>query len=251
MRGPVLTGAIWLGAWACAAGAAPSACSVRSGDRVVPLVELYTSEGCSSCPPADRWLSGRVADGGDGANWLAFHVDYWDALGWPDRFASPRHTERQRARVAATGGSTVYTPQVMIGPQVRVTWRAAPMLRRALDASVGPARAGLALTLARAPGGDVLRLGAAPVAGAPAAEVWLARTVDGRTSAVRAGENAGATLRHDRVVVGLWGPWRLAAAPVAETVALPAGSDGDFTAFIQTADGRVLQSLRLAGAACR
>ena len=252
-----VTGAAWrLGAcglalWACAAGAATPACSVRSGDRTVPLVELYTSEGCSSCPPADRWLSGRIADDGDGANWLSFHVDYWDALGWPDRFASSRHTQRQRMRVDAAGGSVVYTPQVMIGPQVQVTWRASPMVRRALEAAAGPARAGLALALARAPAGDVLRLGAAPVPGAPAAELWLARTVDGRTTEVRAGENGGITLRHDRVVVDLWGPWRLDGAPVARRLALPAGVEGDFTAFAQTVDGRVLQSLRLPGPACR
>ncbi len=250
MRRPLLCMAV-LVAWASTAGAATPDCSVRSGDRAVPLVELYTSEGCSSCPSADRWLSGRVADGGHGANWLAFHVDYWDSLGWPDRFASPRHTERQRERVAATGGSTVYTPQVMVGPQVQVTWRAAPMLRRALEASTGPARAGLALALARGPDGDVLRLGAAPVPGTPASEVWLARTVDGRTSAVRAGENSGATLHHDRVVVDLWGPWRLDGTAVARTIDLPAGVEGDFTAFAQAGDGRILQSLRLAGAACR
>lgn len=250
MRRPVLCMAA-LVAWASTVGAATPDCSVRSGDRVVPLVELYTSEGCSSCPPADRWLSGRVADGGNGANWLAFHVDYWDSLGWPDRFASPRNTERQRARVAATGGSTVYTPQVMIGPQVRVTWRAAPMLQRALEASAGPARAGLALVLARGRDGDVLRLGAAPVPGAPDSEVWLARTVDGRTSAVRAGENSGTTLHHDRVVVELWGPWRLDGASLVRTIDLPAGVEGDFTAFAQAVDGGVLQSLRLAGAACR
>ncbi|MBW8852567.1 MAG: DUF1223 domain-containing protein [Xanthomonadales bacterium] len=249
MPRPVLFFAVF--GMAAAARAATPACGVRSADRIVPLVELYTSEGCSSCPPADRWLSARVADGADGANWLAFHVDYWDALGWRDRFASPRHTQRQRARVAAAGGSTVYTPQVMIGPRVQVTWRAAPMLRRALEAAGGPARAGLALRLLRAQGGDVLRLGAAPVAGAPAAEVWLARSVDGRTSPVRAGENAGATLHHDRVVVDLWGPWRLDGAPVVRTLALPAGAEGDFTAFVQADDGRVLQSLRLAGAACR
>ncbi len=62
-------------------------CSVRSGAQTMPLVELYTSEGCSSCPPADRWLSQRLASDGDATNWLAFHVDYWDDLGWPDRFA--------------------------------------------------------------------------------------------------------------------------------------------------------------------
>jgi len=68
-------------------------CSARSGDLRTPLVELYTSEGCSSCPPADRWLSARAR--ASDANWLAFHVDYWDDIGWPDRFASPLFSQRQ------------------------------------------------------------------------------------------------------------------------------------------------------------
>ena len=69
------------------ATAAVGHCVVRSGAVVQPLVELYTSEGCSSCPPADAWLTAARHD--EGINWVAFHVDYWDALGWRDRFANP------------------------------------------------------------------------------------------------------------------------------------------------------------------
>ncbi len=79
-----------------ALGAAPL--QFTSPETRVTLLELYTSEGCSSCPPADRWLSG-LRD--DPRLWrevvpVAFHVDYWDAIGWPDRFASAAHSERQR-----------------------------------------------------------------------------------------------------------------------------------------------------------
>src|SRR6185369_5141540 len=72
-------------------------CAATSGPRIVPLVELYTSEGCNSCPPADRWLSSTVpaAANGQTAIALAFHVDYWDRLGWKDRFATAAWTERQ------------------------------------------------------------------------------------------------------------------------------------------------------------
>src|SRR4051812_31608365 len=73
------------------ATAAPS-CRASSGEVVRPLVELYTSEGCDSCPPADRWLSASFADAGQAAIPLAFHVDYWDRLGWKDRFADARYT---------------------------------------------------------------------------------------------------------------------------------------------------------------
>lgn len=240
----------------CATGDAfaAGACQVRSGGQIVPLIELYTSEGCSSCPPADRWLSRELVGGEHRANWLAFHVDYWDELGWPDRFASPHYSRRQRDRVNAAGQSAVYTPQVMVGAQVQTTWRAAPAVARALDAADGPAEVGLALRLQPQGTGNTLHLGAAPNGNASgaAASVWLAQTIDGQQTPVRAGENKGAVLRHDRVVTRLWGPWPLASAPLAKAVKveLEQGAWG-LTAFVQDADGRVLQSLRLAPADCR
>src|ERR1700709_639060 len=92
--------------------AASSQCpSVQSGALRAPVVELYTSEGCSSCPPADRWLSGFKADPSTVA--LAFHVDYWDRLGWKDRFASAAFTERQSRQQAVNGARFSYTPQVV------------------------------------------------------------------------------------------------------------------------------------------
>ncbi|HUG25789.1 DUF1223 domain-containing protein, partial [Piscinibacter sp.] len=105
--------ALGLAAAACAmaadAAAAPQ-CSARSGPAAAPLVELYTSEGCNSCPPADRWLSALKDRPGVVA--LAFHVDYWDGLGWKDRFASPLHTQRQAQQRAVNGARFSYTPQV-------------------------------------------------------------------------------------------------------------------------------------------
>ncbi|MEQ1513410.1 MAG: DUF1223 domain-containing protein [Lysobacteraceae bacterium] len=233
---------------------AADTCSVRSGAQTVPLIELYTSEGCSSCPPADRWLSSKLRSGEFQANWLAFHVDYWDDLGWPDRFASHLYTERQRRRVNAAGQSTVYTPQVMIGSQVQTNWRAAPMVHRALDAQRGAAQAGLALQLDHDTAkGRQLRLGAVRSGpGGAAAQVWLAQTVDGVKTEVRAGENGGVTLDHDRVVTKLWGPWALGATPFAKAIEVDLGQGAwGLTAFVQEGNGRVLQSLRLAPADCR
>ena len=219
----------------------------------MPLIELYTSEGCSSCPPADRWLSSKLRSGEFQANWLAFHVDYWDDLGWPDRFASHLYTERQRLRVNAAGQSTVYTPQVMIGKQVQTTWRAAPAVVRALEVERGAAQAGLALQLDRSGNGQQLRLGAVRSGqGGSSAQVWLAQTVDGVKTEVRAGENGGVTLNHDRVVTKLWGPWALGAVPFAKAIEVDLGQGAwGLTAFVQDADGKVLQSLRLAPADCR
>jgi hypothetical protein len=230
--------------------AAADRCSARSDARAVPLVELYTSEGCSSCPPADRWLSQRL--GREDANWLAFHVDYWDDIGWPDRFASPLYSQRQRQRVGALGGSTVYTPQVMVGDDVRVSWRSEDRFQRALDGARRPAEAGLALQVQ--PRGDGLRvqLGAARSDGAAtAAQVWLAQYVDGQTTQVRAGENRGATLRHDRVVRKLWGPWRLDGTPLSRNQEVPAiAGRWGLVAFVQDERGRTLQSLQLPASQC-
>jgi len=233
------------------------ACSVRSGDARVPLVELYTSEGCSSCPPADRWLTRQVEAGGQDAHWLAFHVDYWDDLGWPDRFGAAAHSERQRQRVAAAGRRTVYTPQVMVGREISAMWRTDRPFRRQLDAERGQARAGLAMRLQ--PGGDEgasLHVGASLTpAGAAAVSprLWVAATRDAQFTDVPAGENAGTRLRHDRVVVAIWGPWPLGSRPGAQTIALRAGEGEEtaWTAFVQAADGEILQSLRLDARDCR
>ncbi|MFS8064428.1 MAG: DUF1223 domain-containing protein [Luteimonas sp.] len=231
--------------------AAPEACTARSGAQVMPLVELYTSEGCSSCPPADRWLSKQAAD--DSANWLAFHVDYWDDIGWPDRFASAAYSQRQRARVGATGGSTVYTPQVMVGAQVQVPWRSTGGLRAALQQTRTPALAALALQLQPQRDGWIVALGVirTPAAGSDGAQVWLAQYSDAQTTEVHAGENRGVTLHHDRVVRRLSGPLPLTATTLSQRVTLESPSPHwGVTAFVQDRDGRIWQSLSLPALAC-
>ncbi len=85
---------------------------VLAQERPLVVIELYTSQGCSSCPPADELLA-RLADRDDVLA-LALHVDYWDYIGWPDTFARPEHTERQKAYARAAGMRTIYTPQMII-----------------------------------------------------------------------------------------------------------------------------------------
>src|SRR6266446_1916594 len=104
---------------ACAALApmtqAAQSCSARSGATVTPVIELYTSEGCNSCPPADRWLSALDLGAPPArAVALAFHVDYWDRLGWRDRFGSAVFTERQHEQKSRRHAAFVYTPQVLL-----------------------------------------------------------------------------------------------------------------------------------------
>jgi hypothetical protein len=179
-------------AWAPAARAsdAASQCRARSSAQAPVVVELFTSEGCSSCPPADRWLS--TLKGRTDLVALSFHVDYWDRLGWKDRFSSPAHSQRQAQLLRTSGARYAYTPQVVIDGRDQPRW------------------SGLALTASRAPASvqaTLQRDGAAyhadlhPLPGAPAriAGFW-ALTEDDHASAVKSGENRGARLTHDFVV---------------------------------------------------
>jgi hypothetical protein len=100
------------------------ACFKQSPAHTVALLELYTSEGCDSCPPANEWLGAQSKQFSvDQLVPIALHVDYWDYIGWKDRFASPAFGQRHRATVNANGGRKVYTPQLFVGNQEARDWR--------------------------------------------------------------------------------------------------------------------------------
>lgn len=175
-----------------AAGAQASACRATSGPAATPVVELYTSEGCSSCPPADRWLSGlRDAAAQGRVVAQAFHVSYWDYLGWVDRFATPAHTRRQREQAAYEGLRSIYTPQLV------VDGRDSRDPDTALQRRPGPAGARIEMALA-APDRVVATVD--PAAGVDAWDAYWTVTEDGHRSKVTAGENTGERLLHDFVV---------------------------------------------------
>jgi hypothetical protein len=183
--------------------AAPS-CVAQSGAQRAVLLELYTSEGCDSCPPAD-WRLSQFRERADYAGRLvplAFHVDYWNRLGWVDRFASPLHTQRQQTMAALAKSRLVYTPQFLRNGR---DWRSpGSPLDGAVESRPG---AGIVLELGGNPSGPWLIGGEVRVAATSAAsEVWLALYENNLESRVRAGENAGKTLRHDYVVRRLLGP---------------------------------------------
>lgn len=164
-------------------------CEAISGPQQVRLVELYTSEGCNSCPPADQWLSTlqRRPD----VLAVAFHVDYWDRLGWVDRFGSAAHTQRQAEQQRTSGAGFSYTPQVLVDGR---DWRRWP----ALPAAHGAARVNIML---RRQGDGRVDAQVEPLAGVPLRlGAWWAAVEDGHVSVVKAGENNGATLHHDHVV---------------------------------------------------
>jgi len=112
MRSPATTLMLALGSAASPDATAAPLCSAESDPQMPAVVELYTSEGCSSCPRADRWL--WTLTGRPGVLALAFHVNYWDHLGWSDRFATAEGTARQRALARAAGQLSIYTPQVRV-----------------------------------------------------------------------------------------------------------------------------------------
>ena len=169
-----------------------------SGPARVSLVELYTSEGCSSCPPAEQWLGARRDDPGLWRDFVpvAFHVDYWNRLGWPDRFSTRAFTQREYAYAEAWGSGNVYTPCFV---RDGAEWRARGPFDR-LGAGGAPAG-----NLTASYDGGVVRaefVPAQPRAGENF-EIHAALLGAGIVSKVTKGENSGATLRHEFVALAL------------------------------------------------
>ena len=185
-------------------------CQARSGPERATLIELFTSEGCDSCPPADRWLSGLLrGPAAAGVVALAFHVDYWDNLGWRDRFASPAFTARQEARQRAGRWAFLYTPQVVLNGADFRDWRTTPDPARGLPPPA--ARAEIALR-AESPGPGRLLAhvdASAPEfagSGGEKAVLRLALVENNLASEVSGGENTGRRLEHSAVVRDWIGP---------------------------------------------
>jgi hypothetical protein len=196
----------WLGLAACstaegepttkqASKAAPVERAVASGDGLVVL-ELFTSQGCSSCPPADRLLSSLATAGALGERKvvpMSFHVDYWNYLGWSDPFSSAAWSQRQREYASALGDDGVYTPQLVIGGRAHVVGSD----RRKVASAVAAAQLARPLQIratwtarsvtVQAPTGE-------------AGELWLALWQDNLLTEVERGENRGERLRNQHVV---------------------------------------------------
>ena len=209
-------------------------CALLAGgaaaDESAPVVvELFTSQGCSSCPPADRLL-GELARRPDVLA-LSFNVDYWDYIGWKDPFASPAHTERQRAYGRALGRRVVYTPQMVIDGADDAVGSARAEVEARIAAAA--ARGGkLTLRFAQDESGRnrVLipaRTPDLPPSAVPAT-VWLVLYDREHVTPVKRGENAGATLVNRNVVRELrrLGQWTGEAIEMALDIAPDAAGDG-------------------------
>lgn len=243
----------WL-ALAVALGAVPAAvqadCRAQSSGQTVAVIELYTSEGCDSCPPADHWLSG-IDLPASSAIALALHVDYWDRLGWKDRFATAGFTARQYEQMRRQGSEFVYTPQVLVQGRDFRQWgvRGEPAAAvAAINAQPARATIGLAAEVSKATARIDVSVSA--VQARDRARTAIVMVQDRLVSTVSAGENAGKRLTHDHVV-RQWhaAPGLDSAGELHEriTFALPA-EGGPLSVVAVTEDGatgEILQALAL------
>lgn len=217
-----------------------AATGARAGEDRLAVVELFTSQGCSSCPPADALLTDLA--GRDDVLALSYHVNYWDYIGWRDNFALPANTDRQRTYAKRFGRSYVYTPQMVINGAAETTGRSRQeVLDLLADSDAGPVP--VSLTRA-ADGGMKVSVGASGQGGD--ADVWLVFFDRSRDVTIKRGENAGRTIRYTNVVrrmerIGSWS---------GEAADIPVAS-GDMpgeacAVLLQARDGgRILGAARL------
>ena len=235
--------------------AASESCETHSAATRVAVLELYTSEGCNSCPPADRWVSALPAKGftSDRVILLAFHVDYWDQLGWRDRMAKAQFSARQRMQAERNRAIVVYTPQLLLnGVDYRSSFSDIRFGERVSKLNRLPAAADLFLRQ-RPDTSSVeveldMRITQRALAGG--SQTYIAITENRLQSAIKAGENRGKLLHHDFVVRELAGPLAMGETGSLHwksAMALPPDwkrSDLSLIAFVQDArSGDILQAV--------
>ena len=181
------------------ANAQPAAIQFQSAPERVSLLELYTSEGCSSCPPAETWLSGLQDSPRLWKDFapVAFHVDYWNYLGWKDGWSSAEYSERQRAFAQLWHSENIYTPELVLNGKEWHNW---------FTGKNGPKsdgeRAGILTVTATATNRWLVSFVPEKPADAPY-QIHAALLAGGIVSDVKAGENKGRCLNHDFAVVNL------------------------------------------------
>jgi len=231
-------------------------CQARSGPHTTALVELYTSEGCDSCPPADRWLQGLAGRGlaPDRVVPLSLHVNYWDYIGWKDPYAQQRFADRQRKLAQVMRARIVYTPQVLLQGQDFRSWGGRAFEEAVARINARPPRAAISLALAGRQA-DTLAVEVRAELLVPGEEaeaaLYLASYENRLVSRVAAGENRGRTLSHDYVVFEWLGPFAFAGGRAEERRTLPllpkaVLANSGAAAFVQNRrTGEVLQALML------
>jgi hypothetical protein len=265
--------------------AAAQPCTAESSPTVkARVIELYTSQGCSSCPPADRWLRGIAAQPASHAVVpLSLHVKYWDYIGWKDPYAREEFTARQRWLAQLNRNNTVYTPGVFLDGGEWAQWSSSASQQAKLQGAATAPQASIQIQVNRSAGEVAASVSAqvlpsvlkpkgsdtgvqtstptgAQKAAAPRLALFVALTQSGIGNAVNAGENRGEHLLHDHVVRTWSGPLALnATGTVQHSMVLPsevtvvAGAGGTtnthrygLSALVQDLDsGHVLQAMRM------
>jgi len=232
-------------------------CSARSGPSTAALVELYTSQGCDSCPPADRWLSGLRGQGygPERVVPLSLHVDYWDYIGWKDPYAKREFATRQRKHAQMKRARIVYTPQVVLQGEDFRGWSGRDFGVAVVKINARPPRARISLSLKRMDGHAAqvevaAQLLDTPIKREPA--LYLAAYENKLVTQVASGENRGRLLEHNFVVREWTGPLEFdPAGRLSQSRTLPLLPQADpkhsgIAAFVQDrSGGEVLQALML------
>lgn len=186
-------------------------CTAKSGNKTTPLLELYTSEGCSSCPPADKWIS-KISHDKSEVTPLAFHVDYWDYIGWKDQFSKAEYSDRQRKAAAFGGAGFVYTPQFVFNGRDFKGWDNSRLKSAINQTQQLSSRANLTLNAVNEADGSITLIANAESLNPKVtknADVFVALYENGLITQVKAGENNGRELKHDYVVRQLFGAYQL------------------------------------------
>lgn len=227
-----------LGAVVFALSPAPS----HAADNVV-LVELFTSQGCSSCPPADKNLGDLASM--DGVLGLSMHVDYWDYLGWRDTFAQRKHTDRQFAYRDYMGARVVYTPQMIVHGTNDVPGYRPAMIKSTIEGLASEDR-GASIEIGN--DGGMLKATITANGDGLARTIFIATYTKQTTVDIRRGENAGRTITYHNVVdelmnVGTWD------GTASQDVSLPKPNAGGGTAIWlqENQTGRILAASYIEG----
>ena len=230
----LVTGVVWL-------LASVGVASAQEPPKAV--LELFTSQGCSSCPPADALLKSYVARPDIIA--LSFPVDYWDYLGWKDTFAKAKFTERQRSYGRQRGDGQIYTPQVVVDGLAHAVGNRASDIDRAIAVNNGKfAQSRVPIVMRLEAGKLIIEAGNAPDGSElKEANIWLAMVQPEGEIPVRAGENRGRTLKYYNVVreltpVGMWSGKAMTVRLDRDTIAQP-GADS-CAVLMQSKSGQII-----------
>lgn len=233
--------------------ASAAQCNAKSDKHRVALLELYTSEGCSSCPPADEWLSGLAARGfgADKVLPLSMHVDYWNYIGWKDPYSAPEYTQRQRQIAQRNRLRSIYTPQLVFNGRDYRSWRQQNLKLLLDEVNAWPAAADLALSWENTASLQLKAKVTSTLHSTKAddATLFIAVYENRLRSDVRAGENSGRELKHDHVVRKMYAVPFAGKRTLAKTIGFQLEPDWNrdnlgLAVFVQQQHtGEVLQAL--------